>query len=90
MHIRLAPGSTLTSVEGKDVLFSVKSGDSYGLNETAARMLRLGLQTDLDGVVARLAQEYGAEAKEIRGDFEELVYELVQLKFVQLLSSQGG
>ena len=41
MHIRLAPGTTLTIVEGKDVLFSVKSGDSYGLNETAARMLRI-------------------------------------------------
>lgn len=85
MHIRLAPGTTLTIVEGKDVLFSVKSGDSYGLNETAARMLRVGLEANLDDVVNRLAEEYGAERTEIRDDFEQLVRELVQLKFVQKL-----
>ena len=90
MHIRLASGTTLTTVEGKDVLFSVKSGDSYGLNETAARMLRVGLEADLDDVVNRLAEEYGAGREEIRDDFEELVRELVQLKFVQVVSSQGG
>ena len=85
MHIRLAPGTTLTIVEGKDVLFSVKSGDSYGLNETAARMLRVGLEANLDDVVNRLSEEYGAEPTEIRDDFEQLVRELVQLKFVQKL-----
>ncbi|MDO9563416.1 MAG: PqqD family protein [Bradyrhizobium sp.] len=90
MHIRLAAGTTLTNVEGKDVLFSVKSGDSYGLNETAARMLRLGLEVDLEQVVDRLADEYGVERKEIRDDFEELARELVQLKFVLVASSQGG
>ena len=83
MHIRLAPGTTLTIVEGKDVLFSVKSGDSYGLNETAARMLRIGLEANLDEVVNRLAEEYGAERTEIREDFVQLIRELVQLKFVQ-------
>jgi hypothetical protein len=90
MHIRLAPGTTLTNVEGKDVLFSVKSGDSYGLNETAARMLRVGLQADLEDVVNQLTEEYGVEHKEIRDDFEELVRELVQLKFVEAVSDQGG
>ena len=90
MHIRLAAGTTLTTIEGKDVLFSVKSGDSYGLNETAARMLRVGLEADLDEVVNRLAEEYGAEHQEIRDDFDELVRELVQLKFVQLVSAHGG
>ena len=90
MHIRLAPGTTLTNIEGKDVLFSVKSGDSYGLNETAARMLRLALEANRDEVVTQLAGEYGVEPKEIRDDFEELVGELVQLKFVQLVSAQGG
>ena len=90
MHTRLASGTTLTNVEGKDVLFSVKSGDSYGLNETAARMLRLGLEMTLDEAVDRLTAEYGVKREEIRGDFEELIQELVQLKFVQLVSGQGG
>jgi hypothetical protein len=53
-------------------------------------MLRLGLEADLDEVVNRLAGEYGAERQEIRDDFEELVAELVQLKFTQLVSTQGG
>ena len=90
MHTRLASGTTLTNVEGKDILFSVKSGDSYGLNETAARMLRLGLEMTLDEAVDRLTAEYGVKREEIRGDFEELIQELVQLKFVQLVSGQGG
>jgi hypothetical protein len=90
MYLRLAPGTTLTNIEGKDVLFSVKTGDSYGLNATAARMLRLGCEADLTAVVAQLADEYGVEREEIRGDFEELVRSLVQLKFVQLASRQGG
>ena len=90
MHTRLASGTTLTNVEGKDILFSVKSGDSYGLNETAARMLRLGLEMTLDEAVDRLTAEYGVEREEIRGDCEELIQELVQRKFVQLVSGQGG
>jgi hypothetical protein len=90
MHIRLAPGTTLTNVEGKDVLFSVKTGDSYGLNETAARMLRVGCEADLDEAVDQLAAEYGVERNEIRDDFKELVSELVQLKFVQVVSDHGG
>ena len=90
MHIRLTAGTTLTNVEGKDVLFSVKSGDSYGLNETAARMLRLGLGAELEDVVDQLADEYGVERKEIRDDFETLARELVQLKFVLVASGQGG
>jgi hypothetical protein len=90
MHIRLAPGTTLTNIEGKDVLFSVKTGDSYGLNETAARMLRFGCEANLDEVVDRLATEYSVERNEIRDDFKELVRELVQLKFVQVVSDHGG
>jgi hypothetical protein len=62
MHIRLAPGTTLTSVEGKDVLFSVKTGDSYGLNETAAGMLRVGCEADLDEVVINWRQSTASNA----------------------------
>ena len=90
MHIRLASGTTLTNVEGKDVLFSVKSGDSYGLNETAAHMVKLGLEANRDEAIQRLAAEYDVEPAEIRDDFEELVGELVRLKFVQIVSDHGG
>jgi hypothetical protein len=90
MRIRLAQGTTLTNVEGKDVLFSIRSGDSYGLNETAARMVRLALEMSLDDAAARLAEEYGATREELRGDLDELIGELVQLKLAEAASDQGG
>lgn len=86
MRIRLSPGTTLTTIEGKDVLFSVRTGDSYGLNETAAQMLRLAFDSDFDRVTAQLAEEYGAPREEIRGDLEELVRELTELKLLQAAS----
>ena len=80
----------LTNVEGKDVLFSVKTGDSYGLNETAARMVRLALEMGLDGAVKQLAEEYGAPESELRGDLVDLLGELVQLKLAETSSDQAG
>lgn len=90
MRIRLSPGVTLTHIEGKDVLFSVHSGDSYGLNETAARMLRLALEADFDQAATKLAEEYGAPRDEIRADLDALVRELTQLKMLQAASDQGA
>lgn len=90
MRIRLAQGTTLTNVEGKDVLFSVRTGDSYGLNETAARMVRLALEMSLDDAAVKLAEEYGATREELRGDLDELIGELVQLKLAEACSDQGG
>lgn len=90
MRIRLAQGTTLTSVEGKDVLFSVRSGESYGLNETAARMVRLALDSGLDEAVAKLAEEYGAPPEEIRSDLLDLIGELVQARLAETVSDQGG
>lgn len=90
MRIRLAPGTTLTNVEGKDVLFSVRTGDSYGLNETAARMVRLAVESGLDDAATLLAEEYGVSRDEIRSDLDELVRELVHLKLAEASSDQGG
>lgn len=90
MRIQLAPGTTLTRVEGKDVLFSVRTGDSYGLNETAAHMLKLGIEIGLDTAASRISQEYDVTPEEIRADLGELVQELVRLKLVQTLSDHGA
>lgn len=90
MRLQLAPGTTLTQVEGKSVLFSVKSGDSFGLNETAAEMLRIAREEGLDEAAKRLALEYDAPIAEIRSDLDELVGELVRLKFAQLAAGQGS
>jgi len=90
MRIRLAAGTTLTNVEGKDVLFSVRTGESYGLNETAARMVWLALEMSLDDAAAKLAEEYGAPPEELRADLVELLGEIVQLRLAEAVSDQGG
>lgn len=90
MKIQLAPGTTLTRIEGKDVLFSVRTGDSYGLNDTAAHMLKLGIEAGLEKAAHRMAEEYDVAPDEIRADLADLVQELVKLKLVQTLSDHGA
>lgn len=90
MRIQLAAGTTLTTIEGKDVLFSTRTGDSFGLNETAARMLRLALEMGTIEAATRLATEYDVAPGELQSDLDELVGELVQLKLAVASSDQGG
>ena len=90
MRLQLTPGTTLTLVEGKNVLFSVKSGDSFGLNETAAEMLKRAREDGMEKAAKRLARDYDAPIEEIRSDLDDLVAELVRLKFVQLAPTAQG
>lgn len=90
MRVQLTQGTTLTLVEGKSVLFSVKTGDSFGLNETAADMLKIACGDGVEAAATCLAQEYDAPVEEIRSDLNELVGELVRLKFAQLVTVQGS
>jgi hypothetical protein len=90
MRLQLTPGTTLTLVEGKNILFSVKSGDSFGLNETAAEMLKSAREDGMEKAAKRLARDYDAPIEEIRSDLDELVAELVRLKFVQLAPTAQG
>ena len=87
MRIQLTPGTSLTSIEGKSVLFSVKTGESYGLNEIAAEMLKLGLEGGIDHAVAWFAQNYDVPAAEIRSDFDELARDLVRVKLAQIVAA---
>lgn len=89
MRIRLTD-TNLVAVEGKDVLFATRTGESYGLNETAARMLRLSLEMSLEQAATRLADEYGAPRTEILDDLTALVNELTALKMVQPVADQGA
>ncbi len=90
MQIRLSPGTSLTLIEGKSVLFSVRTGESYGLNKTAAQMLRLGLDVGLSRTAEQLAQAYEAPVEEIRSDLDALINELVRAKLAQFVSPHGG
>ncbi len=86
MRIQLTAGTSLTTIEGKSVLFSVKTGESYGLNETAAEMLRLGLEGGIDHAVELLALNYNAPAAEIRTDLDELTHDLVRVKLARIVA----
>ena len=89
-RIRLTQGTTLTNVEGKDVLFSVRTCDSYGLNETAARMLRLAIELGMRDAASQLAGEYSVSREELSSDLEQIVGELIQLKLAETCPDHGG
>jgi transcriptional regulatory protein LevR len=82
----LAKGTTLTKIEGKDVLFSVKTGESYGLNEMAALMLSTLFSSDAKTAVARLVADYAAPENDISNDLNELVQSLIDQKLVNVVS----
>lgn len=90
MGIQLTPGTSLTVIEGKSVLFSVKTGESYGLNAMAAEMLKLCLEGGIDHAAECLAKDYSAPVEEIRGDLDELTQNLVQARLVQVTAGQGS
>lgn len=82
--IKLTEGTTLTEVGGKDVLFSVKSGESFGLNETAAHMLRLCLELGVAQTVQQLSEEYSVSAEELREDLQSLLDGLADARMIQI------
>lgn len=82
--IKLTEGTTLTEVGGKDVLFSVKSGESFGLNETAAHMLRLCLELGATQAVQQLSEEYSVSAEELREDLQALLDGLADVRLIQI------
>ncbi|QUS37856.1 PqqD family protein [Tardiphaga alba] len=86
MRIELTPGTSLTTIEGKSVLFSVRTGESYGLNDTAAEMLKRGLEGGVDHAVAWFAENYDAPAAEIRSDIDELTRDLVRVKLARIVA----
>ena len=90
MGVQLTPGTSLTVIEGKSVLFSVKTGESFGLNAMAAEMLKLCLDGGIDHAAQRLSKDYSAPVEEIRGDLDELTRSLVQAKLVQVTAGQGS
>jgi hypothetical protein len=78
----LAKGTTLTKIEGKDVLFSVKSGESFGLNEMAALMLSTLFSSDANTAVAKIVADYAAPQTDIATDLNDLVQNLIDQKLI--------
>jgi acetylornithine/succinyldiaminopimelate/putrescine aminotransferase len=81
-HAKLSKGITLTTIEGKRVLFSIRNGETYGLNETAAAFLDQLLATDLASAANACAAKFDAPLEEIRGDMKALADELSGLGLI--------
>ncbi|PPE71993.1 hypothetical protein C3942_20860 [Solimonas fluminis] len=80
----LAKGVTLTRIEGKSVLFSTRTGESYGLNDIGAEMLAKLFAADSLQAAKQIGAEYNAPEAEIHQDLAELVGELAGLKLVEV------
>ena len=78
-RIELERGITLTKIEGKSVLFSIKNGETFGLNDSAAEMLEHLMKSDSDTAAAQFAEIYGAPRETIRADMDELVGDLTTM-----------
>jgi hypothetical protein len=60
----------------------VKTGESFGLNEMAAEMLKLVFAGDSASAATQLAADYAAPEAEIANDLAELVESLAAAKLV--------
>lgn len=73
---KLARGVSLTQIDGKSVLFALKTGDTYGLNASAGTFVEALVKSDFDGAVRACASAYDAPEAEIAADMRELVRDL--------------
>ena len=81
---QLAKGVTLTRIEGKSVLFSTRTGESFGLNDMGAEMLAQLFAGDSLRAAKQIGAEYNAPEAEIHQDLSELVEELAGLKLIEV------
>lgn len=81
-HATLAKGVRMNTIQGKEVLFSLRSGETFGLNDTAAALLRAMLTSDLESAATECASRFDAPLEEIRGDMKELADELVGMGLI--------
>lgn len=74
---RLPPTVVLRELDGQTVLFSKQSGEFFGLNDSAAVFVADLLQAGFEDALGKAAALYQASAEDLRGDFQELVDDLI-------------
>lgn len=84
--IQLNPGITLTETQGKLVLFSKKTGDFFGLNESALFLLKNLLESDFSTAVQKGAEEFQVDTATLEADLVDLVAELEKTSIIKKLS----
>lgn len=72
----LFDGVSLNEIDGKTVLFSLKTGDSFGLNESAAIMLKKVIDDGFSAALDACAELFEADRAIIETDLRELLAEL--------------
>ncbi|MBK6694883.1 MAG: PqqD family protein [Myxococcales bacterium] len=83
MSAKLAKGVSLTEIEGKAVLFAMRTGDTFGLSETAAVFLRALLKGTFESAVVAVTDSYDADPKAVGDDMRELLAELERMKLLE-------
>ncbi len=87
-HVELMPGVSLTKVDDRSVLFSKKTGDFYGLNNSGAWMVRELLASGYEQTLANAATAFqGVASDKLATDLTTLVDHLAKLKLLKKLPS---
>jgi hypothetical protein len=81
--LRLDPLIVMQKIDDQDVLFSKKTGDFFGLNESAAFMLRQLLNGDFKSAVNQSATAFSVDKTMIENDLLELVNALIEAKLAE-------
>ena len=82
-RIELAPEVTLTETEGKIVLFSKKTGDFFGLNESAVLFIKELSSKDYLHTLQTASKTFAVPESELASDILELVAELEKQKLLK-------
>lgn len=84
--VELAPHLTLTTIEGKLVLFSKSTGDFFGLNESAAFFLKAVTETDFRSALQLAQDEFSVPKETLEKDFLDLIQDLESLKLLKTVA----
>ncbi len=80
--VQLTPGVTLTETDGKLVLFSKRTGDFFGLNDSANLFLDELSRSDFLTTQRRAVDTYNMSPSEISADLLTLVEDLEDQKLI--------
>ena len=73
----------IQQIDGQDVLFSKKTGDFFGINESAAFMLKILIDTDFQSTIRQASSSFNVDQETISSDLMELVDSLVESKLAE-------
>jgi hypothetical protein len=82
-NLKFDPLIVLQKIDGQDVLFSKKTGDFFGLNESAAFMLKTLVESNFNKAVQVCAEQFGESEETIRQDLNELVDTLIESELAE-------